>query len=390
MNRFEEIETIGDGAFGIVTKCRDKQTGELVAIKKMKQKYSSFEECLQLKEVKSLRRMKHENVIRLLQVFRENGYLYLVFELGEKSLLRTINEKGSYTEPEVKSIMKQIFSGLAYIHRQGFFHRDIKPDNLLWKGDKLKIADFGLAREIRSMPPYTEYVSTRWYRAPEIILKSPNYNSPVDIWAAGVIMAELYTGKPLFPGISEQDQLYKTIAILGSPNSKNWPDGIRLANKHGVRFNPTPSVNLATIIPNASKNAINLLQQLLQYDPSKRPSASQALQHPFFQVEPDPPPVTSTTINNESDLNTQLENSKEPSLETLLNQIMTSPSNNHKNKKGLNAKEKPLKAISYKENILKNMNQFEEQFSDKKPQNRFKLSGPTSQFSDDIDFDSLL
>ncbi|KAH0792730.1 CMGC family protein kinase [Histomonas meleagridis] len=387
MNRFEEIATLGDGAFGIVTKCKDKQTGEFVAIKKIKQKYSSFEECLSLKEVKSLRKMKHENVIKLLQIFRENGFLYLVFELGGKSLLRTMNEKGRYNEQEIKSIMKQIFSGLAHVHKQGFFHRDIKPDNLLWKDDKLKIADFGLAREIRSMPPYTEYVSTRWYRAPEIILKSPNYNSPVDIWAAGVIMAELYTGKPIFPGNSEQDQLYKTISILGSPNSRSWPDGIRLANRHGIRFNPTPSVNFASLIPNASKNAIDLIQQLLQYDPAKRPSAAQALQHPFFQEEPEPIVTVSASKVN-SNLN-KSENSKEPSLENLVKKIILSNEADVKYEK--NSRTILARAESYQSNISKKMKPiYDNQFQ---VQNRFKLFGATEQFDDDdddIDFDSLL
>lgn len=287
MKRFEEIEVLGDGAFGVVKKCRDKENGELVAIKKMKQRYATFDECLQLKEVKSLRKIKHTNVERLLQVFRENEYLYLVFELLGKSLLKTINDKAqnneSFTEDEVRNIVKQLLVGLAYVHKQGFFHRDIKPDNLLWKGDVLKLADFGLAREIRSRPPYTEYISTRWYRAPEIILRSPNYNSPVDIWAAGCIMAELYLGHPIFQGLSEQDQMYKIVNILGTPNQQNWPDFGRLVSKTSYRFPPTPPTSLGTMMPNASPEALDIMQQMLLYDPAKRPSATQALNHPFFR-----------------------------------------------------------------------------------------------------------
>ncbi|KAK8883753.1 hypothetical protein M9Y10_042852 [Tritrichomonas musculus] len=287
MKRFEEIEVLGDGAFGTVKKCRDKENGELVAIKKMKQRYATFDECLQLKEVKSLRKIKHPNVERLLQVFRENEYLFLVFELLGKSLLKTINDKAqkneSFTEDEVRNIVKQLLVGLAYVHKQGFFHRDIKPDNLLWKGDVLKLADFGLAREIRSRPPYTEYISTRWYRAPEIILRSPNYNSPVDIWAAGCIMAELYLGHPIFQGLSEQDQMYKIVNVLGTPNQQNWPDFGRLVSKTLYRFPPTAPTSLSSMMPNASSEAIDLMQQMLLYDPAKRPSATQALNHPFFK-----------------------------------------------------------------------------------------------------------
>lgn len=292
MWRFEEISVIGDGAFGIVTKCRDKETGKFVAIKKMKQKFSNFEECLQLKEVKSLRKFKHENVMRMLQIFREKEHLYLVFELLDKSLLKTMEEKQStFSEAEIRYIIHQILCGLQYIHKQGFFHRDIKPDNLLWSGSNLKLADFGLAREIRSRPPYTEYVSTRWYRAPEIILRDQFYNSPVDLWATGCIMAELYMGRPIFPGNSESDQIYKICSVLGSPNTQNWPDVQHLLNRSGLRLPNSSPIPLSKLIPNASSEALNLISDLLRYDPSKRLSATQALNHPYFKGEMQAPKV---------------------------------------------------------------------------------------------------
>jgi len=115
------------------------------------------------------------------------------------------DRKSPFPEQEVKSIMYQVILGLAYMHKHGFFHRDMKPENLLVKDDFVKVADFGLAREIRSRPPFTDYVSTRWYRAPEILLRSTQYNSPVDIFACGAIMAELYLMRPLFPGNNETD-----------------------------------------------------------------------------------------------------------------------------------------------------------------------------------------
>lgn len=115
------------------------------------------------------------------------------------------DRKSGFPEHEIKSIMYQTILGLSYMHKHGFFHRDMKPENLLVKNDAVKIADFGLAREIRSRPPFTDYVSTRWYRAPEILLRSTNYNSPVDIFACGAIMAELYLLRPLFPGNNETD-----------------------------------------------------------------------------------------------------------------------------------------------------------------------------------------
>jgi protein kinase len=282
MKRYEELEVLGNGGFGIVTKCRDRQTGEIVAIKKMKQRYASFDECLQLKEVKSLRKIKHTNVVKLLQVFRENDFLHLVFELLGRSLLDTLNDRGAHSEDEVRQIMFQILTGLAHVHRQGFFHRDIKPDNLLWQDQILKIADFGLAREIRSRPPYTEYCGTRWYRAPEIMLRSDFYNSPADIWSAGAIMAELFTGRPLFQGTSETDQIYKVFGVLGCPSPRNWPDGVKLANRLGLRFSSAVPTGLASILPNISPDAFALITELLRLDPSRRPSAAQALRHEWF------------------------------------------------------------------------------------------------------------
>jgi len=290
MKRFEEICVIGDGAFGTVYKCRDKETGDIVAVKKIKQRYSNFEECLQLKEVKSLRTIKHENVVKLLQVFRENDHLYMVFELLGESLLKTIqNQTQPLSEPEIRYIIFQVLQGLNFVHRKGFFHRDIKPENLLWLNDCLKIADFGLAREIRSRPPYTEYISTRWYRAPEIILRHEFYNSPVDVWAVGAIMAELYLSKPLFQGNSETDQLFKIFSILGTPSVSNWPDALRLASKTGIRFPQSSGVSLASVIPNASPDAIDLLSEMLRYDPQRRPSAASCLQHSYFKSEMYPP-----------------------------------------------------------------------------------------------------
>ncbi len=161
-------------------------------------------------------------------MIRENDELFFVFEFMEGNLYELMkNRDRHFTESHIRNIMYQIFQGVAYMHKSGFFHRDIKPENMLVKGDVIKVADFGLAREIRSRPPYTDYVSTRWYRAPEVLLRSTNYNSPIDQWACGGILAELYTLRPLFPGSSEADEIYKICAIMGSPTMKNWPEGIK-------------------------------------------------------------------------------------------------------------------------------------------------------------------
>lgn len=309
MKKFDELKVIGDGGFGIVTKCKDRETGNEVAVKKMKQRFSSFEQCLQLKEVKSLRKIKHENVVKLLQVFRENEYLYLVFELLGESLQKTISHRDKpFSNEEVRYIAHQILNGLAVVHKQGFFHRDIKPDNLLW-GDNnlLKIADFGLAREIRSRPPYTEYIGTRWYRAPEIILRHPFYNSPVDMWSVGCILMELYTLRPVFPGTTESDQFFKYMNILGTPNPRTWPDFQKLCQKSGFKFSQIAGSSIQSAIPKACPEAVDLISQLLRWDPAARPSASRALQHPFFQGSSIPPPLPNTVYIETSKVTPQKE-----------------------------------------------------------------------------------
>lgn len=219
------------------------------------------------------------------QVIRENDELYFVFEFMDGNLYELMKKRDrGFAESEIRNIMYQIFQALAFMHRHGFFHRDIKPENMLVKGDIVKLADFGLAREIRSKPPYTDYVSTRWYRAPEVLLRSQNYNSPIDQWACGCILAELFTLRPLFPGSSETDEIYKVCAVLGAPSQRNWPEGIRLANAMSFRFPQFVPTSLGQIIPNASPEGLNLIQDLIKYDPQQRPSSSQSLQYPFFAV----------------------------------------------------------------------------------------------------------
>eukprot|EP01132_Coremiostelium_polycephalum_P001438 gene1438-1813_t len=187
-------------------------------------------------------------------------------------------------EGKIRNIIYQTLQALNYMHNNGFFHRDMKPENILMLNDTLKIADLGLAREIKSKPPFTDYISTRWYRAPEVLLRSVHYNAPIDIWAVGAIMAELYSLKPLFPGTSEIDQIYKICTVLGTPTISSWSDGIRLANSQNFKFpNMAPS-SLSSLLPNANSDAIELLTELLKYDPVKRPSASTALQHRYFNV----------------------------------------------------------------------------------------------------------
>ncbi|CAG2119845.1 unnamed protein product, partial [Medioppia subpectinata] len=190
-----------------------------------------------------------------------------------------------FGEPIIRNILYQILQGLSFMHKHGFFHRDIKPENLLCMGPELiKIADFGLAREIRSRPPYTDYVSTRWYRAPEVLLRSTNYSSPIDIWAVGCIMAELYTLQPLFPGRSEIDQIFRCSSVLGTPDRRDWAEGYQLANAMNFRFPQFSPMPLDSIVSNSHADGIVLLEDMLRWNPSRRPNAVQSLKYNYFKV----------------------------------------------------------------------------------------------------------
>ncbi|XP_074064156.1 serine/threonine-protein kinase MAK isoform X4 [Macrotis lagotis] len=286
MNRYTTMRQLGDGTYGSVLMGKSNESGELVAIKRMKRKFYSWDECMNLREVKSLKKLNHANVIKLKEVIRENDHLYFVFEYMKENLYQLMKDRNKlFPESVIRNIMYQILQGLAFIHKHGFFHRDMKPENLLCMGPELvKIADFGLARELRSQPPYTDYVSTRWYRAPEVLLRSSVYSSPIDMWAVGSIMAELYTLRPLFPGTSEVDEIFKICQVLGTPKKSDWPEGYQLASSMNFRFPQCVPINLKTLIPNASSEAIQLMNDMLNWDPKKRPTASQALKYPYFQV----------------------------------------------------------------------------------------------------------
>ena len=285
MDRYKVLKQLGDGTYGCVLKAVNKQTGEVVAVKKMKKKFYTWEECVQLREIKSLMKLSHPNIVKLKEVIREQNELFFVFEFMEENLYQSMKARDKpFSEAKIRNIIYQVLQGICFMHRNGFFHRDLKPENLLVAEDVVKNADFGLAREIRARPPYTEYVSTRWYRAPEVLLRSRNYNSPIDVWAIGCIMAELYTNRPLFAGSSEPDQIYKICSVMGTPTQSCWPEGLRLAAQLGFKFPQFVATPLSSLVPQASAEGLQLMADMLKYDPKERPTASQCLQYPFFQV----------------------------------------------------------------------------------------------------------
>jgi len=296
MEKYDIIRRLGGGSFADVFLGKEIATSDMVAIKVLKKKYRKLDQCNELREVVSLQKLckeslssqkGYDNIIKLKEIIfeKKNGKLSLVFEYMETDLYELMKKRSPsrLSEDEIKDITYQILLGLYHMHKYGFFHRDMKPENLLLTGKKVKIADFGLAREIRSIPPFTEYVSTRYYRAPECILRSQNYNSPVDIWAVGCIMAEMYMHPmPLFYGSSEKEVFIKICTTLGSPNKNNWNEGVNQASKIGMKYPQSSGTDLANIVIGASPEAIDLMKQMLKWAPSARATAANLLNHPFF------------------------------------------------------------------------------------------------------------
>ncbi|XP_073291552.1 serine/threonine-protein kinase MHK [Primulina huaijiensis] len=285
MERYKILEELGDGTCGSVYKAISIERYEIVAVKKMKRKFYYWDECVNLREVKSLRKLNHPNIIKLLEIVHENNELFFIFEYMEHNLYQIMKERQtSFSEEDIRDLMSQVLQGLAHVHKHDFFHRDLKPENLLVTNNTIKIADFGLARELSSTPPFTDYVSTRWYRAPEVLLQSSSYTPAIDMWAVGAILAELFSLCPIFPGGSEIDQLYKICCVLGAPDWNTFPEATNILRLVDITFSDIMPVDLSDVIPNASFEAIDLIKQLCSWDPLKRPTADQCLQHPFFHV----------------------------------------------------------------------------------------------------------
>ncbi|XP_051528743.1 cyclin-dependent kinase-like 5 isoform X2 [Myxocyprinus asiaticus] len=289
MNKFEVLGIVGEGAYGVVLKCRHKETKELVAIKKFKDSEENEEvKETTLRELKMLRTLKQDNIVELKEAFRRRGKLYLVFEYVEKNMLELLEELPNGAPPDkVRSYILQLIKAIHWCHKNEIVHRDIKPENLLISSnDILKLCDFGFARNLSegSDANYTEYVATRWYRSPELLLGAP-YGKAVDMWSVGCILGELSDGQPLFPGESEIDQLFTIQKVLGPlppEQMKLFYNNPRFA---GLRF---PSVSHPQTLERRYLGIINglmldLIKNLLCLNPTERFLTEQCLNHPVFQ-----------------------------------------------------------------------------------------------------------
>ncbi|KAJ8046441.1 Mitogen-activated protein kinase 14 [Holothuria leucospilota] len=293
-SRYVELSPIGNGAYGQVCSSEDKVLEKRVAIKKLARPFQSITHAKRTyRELRLLHHMRHENVINLLDVFSPClsfdtfNDVYFVSDLMGADL-NTVNKCQKLSDEHVKFLVYQILRGLKYIHSAGVIHRDLKPSNLAVNEDcELRILDFGLAR--MSDDEMTGYVATRWYRAPEIMLNWMHYSDKVDMWSVGCIMAELLTAKVLFAGNDNIDQLTKILQITGTPDEaflqKIESDSARDYVRSMENF---PRRDFTHFFAGANPVAIDILEKMLELDQDNRPSAAEALAHPYFAQFHDP------------------------------------------------------------------------------------------------------
>ncbi|XP_033742063.1 cyclin-dependent kinase-like 5 isoform X2 [Pecten maximus] len=291
MNKYEILGVVGEGAYGVVLKCRHKESGETVAVKKFKDSEENEDvKRTTLRELKMLRTLKQENIVELREAFRRKGKLYLVFEYVERNMLELLEEMPNGVPLEkVRSYTYQLCKAIQWCHSQDIIHRDIKPENLLIsKQDTLKLCDFGFARSITGglVGVYTDYVATRWYRSPELLLGSA-YGKSVDIWSIGCIMGELCDGQPLFPGESEIDQLYVIQKVMGQLPSEQMNMFFHNPRFSGLKF---PSVTKPQTLQKRYQGVLSsvyldFMENTLQLDPTDRFLIEECINHPAFQTE---------------------------------------------------------------------------------------------------------
>jgi len=297
MERYQKLDKIGEGTYGVVHKAKDRITGEVIALKRIR--LEAEDEGIPstaIREISLLKELQHPNIVRLYDVVHTEKKLTLVFEYLDQDLKKYLDVCEGGLEPSImKSFLYQLLRGVAFCHQHRVLHRDLKPQNLLINREgELKLADFGLARAfgipVRS---YTHEVVTLWYRAPDVLLGSRKYSTPVDIWSIGCIFAEMCNGRPLFTGTSDKNQLERIFALLGAPDEVSYPGVVELPDWPAMKarlhekFTQTgksyvrPS-DLRHLVKNMSSDGVELLSKMLEFDPAKRITAKAAMEHPYF------------------------------------------------------------------------------------------------------------
>jgi renal tumor antigen len=286
MNKYQVLGKQGVGTFSEVLKCRSLSDGSLWACKKLKKRYQSLEQVNNLREIQAMQRLApHPNILQLHEILFDtrSGTLVLVSELMNMNIYEFIRGRKQWLpESVVKNYMYQLCKSIDHMHRRGIFHRDVKPENILIKDDRLKLADFGSCRSRNSKPPYTEYISTRWYRSPECLLTDGFYSHKMDVWSMGCVFYEIISLHPLFPGTSEVDQISRIHNVLGTPDDNVLNKFKNKTRTISFNFPKKSGTGIDRLIPHASSDSIDLMYKMCTYDPDDRISAHQALKHVYF------------------------------------------------------------------------------------------------------------
>jgi len=288
LRKYEIVQKIGRGAYGIVWKAVDKRTRETVALKKIFDAFQNATDAQRtFREIMFLQEMNnHENIVRLLNVLKADNDvdIYLAFEYMETDLHAVIRA-GILEEIHKQYIIYQLLRSLLFMHSGQLLHRDMKPSNILLNSEcQVKVADFGLARSLERQEEanMTEYVATRWYRAPEILLGSVHYTYGVDMWSIGCILGELIGGKPMFPGTSTLNQVERCLEVTGRPSPE---DLAAIGSDHAAATLESIPVTkqklLKDLYPQASEDALDMMRVMLEFNPDKRMSAAEAMKHPY-------------------------------------------------------------------------------------------------------------
>nr|XP_018680692.1 PREDICTED: cell division control protein 2 homolog isoform X1 [Musa acuminata subsp. malaccensis] len=288
LSQYEKVEKIGEGTYGVVYKARDRQTNEMIAIKKIRIKEEGEGiPGFVIREVSLLKEMHHCNIVRLLDVGASERSVYLIFEYLDLDLKKHMDSCQTFSEDHrlMKKFLYQILSGIEYCHSHRVLHRDLKPRNLLidLQTNTIKIADFGLGRAFDiPVQTLTDEVVTLAYRAPEILLGSRHYSTPVDLWSIGCIFVEMVNRCPLFCGDSEISQLFNIFRVLGTPNEETW-SGVTSLPHFKCSFPKWDPMDLAALVPNLEPAGVDLLSKMLCLEPGRRITARKALEHEYFK-----------------------------------------------------------------------------------------------------------
>uniref|UniRef100_UPI0037E9325D cyclin-dependent kinase-like 5 n=1 Tax=Semicossyphus pulcher TaxID=241346 RepID=UPI0037E9325D len=289
MERYESLGLVGEGSYGTVLKCRHRDSGRLVAIKKfMDSDDDKTVKKIALREIKLLRQLRHDNLVNLLEVWKRRRRWYLVFEFVERTLLDDLEQNPNGLDLNTsRQYLFQILRAVAFCHQQSIIHRDIKPENILIsQGGVVKLCDFGFARTMTTPTEggvYTDYVATRWYRAPELLVGDTKYGKPVDVWAVGCLLLEMLTGQPLFPGDSDLDQIYHIVRCFGNLTAHHQELFYRNPVFSGVKLPQCSGrVPLEQRFTSVQATALDVAQNCLQMDPESRAQCSELLEHPLF------------------------------------------------------------------------------------------------------------